>query len=235
MRDLKVSFGGEHPARIVRTAALSWPAFVAVLQEVKEADDKAAVGWYAASAFSPSYRHGENFVARHALTFDYDHVDEAGLAAIRKAYANVGHFAYTTFSHTAEKPRWRYVFPLSRPAACDEFQAVSRMVASWAGIDLAARESHVPAQFMYLPARRPGAPYKSHGSPGPWVDVDGVLASYKDWTDRSTWPHREGDAVHADGESVDPTTKQGIVGDFCRAYTIEEAIEAFDLPYEKVR
>ena len=128
------------------------------------------------------------------------------------------------------------MFPLSRPVSSDEFQAVSRAVADYAGIELTAGESHKPAQMMFLPVVKAADQFESFHNKGDRVDVDAVLASYKDWTDRSSWPRRrEGDTVAEGDESVDPTKKPGIVGDFCRAYTCEEAIVAFELPYEKVR
>jgi hypothetical protein len=151
---------------------------------------------------------------------------------IREEFVSVQHLAYTTWSHTEAKPRWRYVFPLSRPVTYDEFQAVSRQVASWAGIELAARESHVPAQMMYLPTTRPGQTLQSIDTPAERLDVDVVLAKYDNWTDKTQWPRRrEADGVSEQGVAVDPTTKAGIVGAFCRAYSIPDAIAKFRLPY----
>jgi hypothetical protein len=223
-------------ARIVATKQQSWREYARVLADAAEGQAKDVRGWSVPAKFSPSYRHGENFVARYALTFDYDHVTDADLETIRKAYEPLEHLAYTTFSHTPERPRWRFVFPLSRPASYDEFQAVSRRIAARAGIELTAGESHKPAQMMFLPVVRAKELFQKRYNRGAWVDVDAVLAEYDNWTDRTQWPRRrEGDGVYEDGESIDPTTKPGVIGDFCRAYTISEAIAAFDLPYTHVR
>lgn len=62
------------------------------------------------------------------------------------------------------------------------------------------------------------------------VDADAVLARYKDWHDTSEYPvsSRQKKIVsHALKKQVDPLTKDGIVGAFCRAYPIQEAISAF--------
>jgi putative DNA primase/helicase len=89
---------------------------------------------------------------------------------------------------------------------------------------------------MFLPVVRAKELFQKRYNRGAWVDVDAVLAEFEDWTDRTQWPRRrEGDGVHEDGETVDPTTKPGVIGDFCRAYPISEAIAAFDLPYVHVR
>ena len=64
-----------------------------------------------------------------------------------------------------------------------------------------------------------------------------MLATYRNPQDVSEWPmsSREGDVLsHEIRKAGDPTEKPGLIGAFCRAYTIEEAIEKF-LPdvYEK--
>lgn len=229
---LIVSLGREHPARIVKTAELEWPKYVDLLLKVQESNDKASRGWSCPAQFSPAYRDSENFRFRYALTFDYDRVTAADLERIQLAYAGVEHLAYTTWSHTEEAPRWRYVFPLSRPVTYDEFQAISRRVAARAGIGLAARESHVPAQMMYLPTVRPGTRLLVAKNPGPWIDPDAVLAEYDDWTDKTQWPRRDDTDRFSGAEmAVDPTTKPGIVGAFCRTYSVPEAIAKFRLPY----
>lgn len=236
-QSLVVSFGGAHPAIVTAVRELTWPAYVAgLIRDVPETDDKASRGWSCPVRFSPPYRDSENFVERYALTFDYDHITPADLEEIRAAYAGFAHLEYTTWSHTEEAPRWRFVFPLSRPVTYDEFQAISRKVADYAGIELAARESHTPAQMMFLPTVRPGATIERLLVKGPWVDPDVVLAEYVNWTDRTSWPHRkQGDGVAAAGLAEDPTEKPGLIGAFCRVYSIEQVIEKFGLPYEKVR
>jgi hypothetical protein len=236
-RLLTISFGGAHPAKIVRVEHLAWPDIAQIfLQPAPEAEDKAAAGWYAFAEFDPAYRDSDNLVARHALTFDYDHVTHADVKHIRKMYADLEYVMYTTASHTAEKPRLRMLLPLSRPAGYDEFQAVSRKIAERAGIELCAREAQVPAQMMYMPTVKPGGIFRSTRNAGAWVDVDVTLAMYGDWTDRKSWPKRkDGDGTHAKTEvQIAPGDKPGLIGAFNRAFTISAAIEKFGLPFERV-
>lgn len=236
MTNLIVSFGEGHPSRITSQKKLAWEEYVKILwpNEVPVTDDKASRGWSCPVHFKPAYRDSEHFQKRYALTFDYDHVTPGDLKSIEQSYRHVTYFAYPTWSHTAEKPRYRYVFPLLRGVTYDEFQAVSRKVCAFAGIELAARESHTPAQMMFLPTLKPGQvyPLPMLNEAGTVIDPDEVLATYENWADPRTWPRRlEGDGTHAAGESVDPTTKPGIIGAFCRAYDIPAAIVAFELPY----
>lgn len=238
MRNLCVSFGGNNMASITDVKWWDWPTFAKWLtEEPRELTDKALGGWYCPVEFEPVYRDSQNLVARHAITYDFDHVTIDTWGDVINAWCDTAFAMYTTFSHRPDRPRFRVVMPLSRPAGSDEFQAVARKVATDVGVELIARESFVPAQMMFCPARSFGGQFISHINEGEWLDVDAVLAEYEDWTDHTKWPHRrDGDAVHAvAAEKVDPREKPGIIGEFNRAFTITQAIEQFQLPYRRVR
>lgn len=238
MRDMTVSFGTVNLATITAVKQLSWQAFAKWLtKEPPEHADKAARGWYIPATFDPVYRDSQNFVHRDAITFDFDHVtiEDGGLPF--SCWSDVAFAFYTTFSHRPEAPRFRVVMPLSRPAGYDEFQAVARKVAVDVGIELVARESFVPAQMMFAPARCLGGVWTSRINEGAWLDVDAVLAEYPDWTDRGSWPRRaDADSGHlGSGDRVHPGDKPGLIGEFNRCFSISAAIERFELPYRRVR
>ncbi len=238
MRELCVSFGSVSPATVTAVRWLDWAAFSEWLTaEPPEVTSKDARGWYCPVEFEPAYRDSQNFVARHALTFDFDKVTIDTWGDVINAWSETAFAMYTTFSHRSDQPRFRVVMPLSRPAGYDEFQAVARKVAADVGIELFARESFTPAQMMYSPARPLGGLWTAHINKGGWLDVDSILAEYTDWTDRGAWPNRgAGDTVHVPhGEICDPRTKPGIIGEFNRAFTISQAIERFELPYARIR
>lgn len=234
-RLLTVSFGGAHPARVDRALQLTWPQFAKwLVRSPAAADDKAAAGWYCPTEFAPEYRDSDNFVARHAITFDFDHVETDTWDHVLQTWHSTAFAIYTTYSHTEEKPRFRVVMPLSRPAGYDEFQAVARKVAEQVGIELIARESFVPAQMMYAPLRKSeDSPHRAMILPGEFLDVDAVLASYEDWTDVSSWPKRqEADGVHLASETqTPPTEKPGLIGLWCRTFDVPTAIVRFELPF----
>ena len=232
---LAASLGKADKAIITRTWRGDFAAFVKqILKDVPVTTDKAAAGWVCGAEFSPEYRHGENFKARHFLSYDFDHIDAGAVGKILGFLKGTAFCAHTTWSHSAQSPRLRVWVPLSRGAGYDEFQAVSRKYIAGLDIELAARESHVPAQFMFRPCAQKGVPFEHwEDTESPYLDVDKVLGEYRDWKDRSEWPHRaEGDSCHESGSAESPLEKAGIVGEFCRAFTISAAIERFGLPYK---
>lgn len=137
---------------------------------------------------------------------------------------------YSTHKHTTEKPRYRLVVPLSRSVDCDEYQAIGRRVAATLGIDKFDDTSYQPQRMMYWPSCSQDAPFVFRHTDGAFLDPDTVLATYHDWRDVSGWPmsSRVAEIVRKSAaRQKDPLEKGGIVGAFCRAYSIQEAIAEF--------
>lgn len=138
---------------------------------------------------------------------------------------------YSTHSHTAEKPRYRLVLPLRRPVNPDEYEAVGRRLAADIGIELFDPTTFEPSRLMYWPSVSQDAPYVyRHLQAAAWLDPDEYLARYDDWRDASTWPRSDKapEIVKREMKKVgDPRQKDGLIGAFCRAHPIREAIAAF--------
>jgi hypothetical protein len=236
MRKLVVSFGKrKNFASITRTAELTWPKLVKLLtREPPVTEDKSDPGWFCPAHFEPAYRDSKNLIARHCLTFDYDEIETTDIEKIESALFDFSYVMFTTASHVPEKPRLRVVLPLSHPCDTQEFACVTRTIGALFDLNKLARESDTPAQMMFLPSRKPDGEFWSRVNEADWIDVDEVLSEYENWKDTSKWPVRsEHDRIAGNVEDIpDPDTKPGIVGDFCRAYRIGEAIEKFSLPYE---
>ena len=137
---------------------------------------------------------------------------------------------YSTHKHTPDHPRLRMIIPLARDITEEEYPAVARMVAKEIGIDLFDDTTYEACRLMYWPSTSANGEFFYKTKDGPLLDPDAYLAKYADWHDASTWPvsSRQSEAVRRSvSQQADPLEKPGIVGAFCRAYTIEEAIEAF--------
>lgn len=138
---------------------------------------------------------------------------------------------YSTHKHTPESPRYRIVFPLSRNVKPGEYEAVARVVASWLGIDHFDDTTYQPSRLMYYPSTPTDGEYLFECVDAQAIDPDEVLAELADWQDVTAWPVSsrvtEVKRSARDSKVEDPTTKGGIVGAFCRAFTLEEAIAEF--------
>ena len=148
-----------------------------------------------------------------------------------------GHAAavYSTHKHTPEKPRLRLVVPLARNVDPEEYQALGRRIAATLGIDQFDDTSYQPQRMMYWPSVSQDGEYIFDYTDGSFLDPDAVLATYHNWRDVSSWPmsSRVAEVVKKSAaKQKDPLTKGGLVGAFCRAYTIQEAIEAFVPVYQ---
>ena len=148
---------------------------------------------------------------------------------------------YSTHSHTPDKPRLRFVIPLARTITPEEYPAVARKLAQRIGIEAMDPSTYEAARLMYWPSCPSDAtPFFEHIE-GDWVDPDQVLGEYglgEAWKDTTLWPIAKGEQevrVKEAKRQGEPTEKPGMVGLFCRAYGIEEAINEF-LPdrYESV-
>ena len=134
---------------------------------------------------------------------------------------------YSTHKHTPAKPRLRLVVPLARNVTPDEYQAIGRRVAEVLGIDKFDDTSYQPQRVMYWPSCSQDGEYVFEFLDAELLDPDVILATYHNWADVSSWPmsSRVADVVRKTAaKQKDPLEKGGIVGAFCRAYTITEAI-----------
>ena len=187
------------------------------------------VGGFVGGHLRQGRRKNGMVLCRSMLTLDMDY----GKPDIWDEIAMLHDFkccVYSTHKHTPEAPRLRIIIPLSREVTEEEYPAVARMVAKEIGIDLFDDTTYEACRLMYWPSTSVNGDFFFDSKDGPELDPDAYLSLYDDWTDASTWPvsSRQSEAVRRSiSQQADPLTKPGVVGAFCRAYTIEEAIDTF--------
>ena len=168
-------------------------------------------------------------LCRSMLTLDMDY-GEPGIWDEIDLLHDFRCCVYSTHKHTPEHPRLRMIIPLARDITEEEYPAVARMVAKEVGIDLFDDTTYEACRLMYWPSTSANGEFFYKTKDGPLRNPDAYLAKFADWRDASTWPvsSRQSEAVRRSiTQQADPLEKPGIVGAFCRAYTIEEAIENF--------
>src|SRR5690554_4811641 len=190
------------------------------------------VGGFVGGTLKEGRRKAENVANRTLLTLDMDEV-QVPASEIWDSITMIDDYAlvmYSTHSHTPDKPRLRLVIPLARPVLGDEYQAIARMVTSDIGIDYFDDTTYQPHRLMYWPSTPADGEYIYQFQDGPWLDPDAVLGRYPDWQDVSYWPESSRQSIRINSlikKQEDPLTKKGIIGAFCRAYTIQEAIAKY--------
>ena len=187
------------------------------------------VGGFVGGQLREGRRKNGMVLCRSMLTLDMDY-GEPGIWDEIDLLHDFRCCVYSTHKHTPEHPRLRMIIPLARDITENEYPAVARMVAEEIGIDLFDDTTYEACRLMYWPSTSANGEFFYQTKEGSLLDPDAYLAKYADWHDASTWPvsSRQSEAVRRSiTQQADPLGKPGIVGAFCRAYSIEEAIETF--------
>ena len=187
------------------------------------------VGGYVAGRLKGGRRKKDSVEYRTMIVEDMDHAVPGVIEQIEMLY-NYRCLIYSTHKHTPENPRYRLAIPLSRPVSPDEYVAIARKVAEDIGIEMFDDTTYEPSRLMYWPSTSADGEFIFRDIEGEPLNPDDVLSRYKDWRDSSEWPvsSRQQNIVQREmRKQVDPLTKDGVIGAFCRTYTIEDAIAAF--------
>lgn len=196
----------------------------------KPAQDNAKdVGGFVGGALKQGKRKNGFVDGRSMLTLDLDHAVPEVWDAVTMLF-DFKCLMYSTHKHTPEAPRVRLIIPLSREVSAEEYAPVSRMVAKDIGMEMVDDTCHEAARLMYWPSTSSDGVFLFESQDGPMLNPDDILTRYKDWHDTSEWPmsSRQSEIVKRTiAKQADPLEKEGMVGAFCRAYSIEKAIDTF--------
>lgn len=192
-------------------------------------DDIKDVGGFVGGTLKGERRVAENVENRQLVTLDadfapYDFWEEL---TVFFPYACC---IYSTHKHSRENPRYRWVIPLDREVSPDEYQAISRKIAEMIDINYFDDTTYQAHRLMYYPSTSKDAEYVFQYQDAKWLSVDTILDEYDDWEDQTSWPISDRATkrtAHILKHQEDPLQKSGIIGAFCRAYTIQEAIDTF--------
>jgi putative DNA primase/helicase len=245
VQQLDISFGKHKADTNWKVEYLSWEEFVSRLRKVRRTaetmaeydkmdnlsrgrvkDGPAFVG----GLIRGGRRKKENVDTRSLITLDADYADEGFLLDVDLILGGKIYVMYSTHSHRPNKPKYRLIVPTDRAMAPDEYAAISRMLAEQIGMRYFDKTTFDVQRLMYLPSCSKDAEPLLIEETGDLLSTSRVLAEYVDWQDVSSWPR------HSDAPSTpqltgkkaqNPREKQGTIGLFCRAYTIEEGIDTF--------
>lgn len=241
---MKIAFGNKRTDKLWKNSDITWTDFCERLKtpiittesvseyqklpKSKQADTK-DVGGFVAGHLRGGRRKKGHVLSRSMITLDMDF----GTLDIWEELTLLFPYRcllYSTHSHRKDNPRYRLIIPLSRDVGTEEYGAISRMLAKEIGIDLFDVTTYDVERLMYWPSVSKDGDYIFEMQDGPLFNPEDALSKYDDWTDITTWPvsSKESQIIKKSATvQKDPLTKEGVVGAFCRTYTITETIEKF--------
>ena len=241
---MKIAYGNSRMDKKWKNTDISWEAFcsrVKTTQRTTETveeyrkmrkggqDSIKDVGGFVGGHLKDGRRKKGNVLSRSMLTLDMDY----GTSTIWEEISTFFPYQcciYSTHKHTPENPRLRLIIPLFRDVGEEEYAAVSRMVAKEIGIDLFDDTTYEPERLMYWPSTSRNGIFVYEEKDGSILDPDEFLNKYDDWRDTSTWPvsSRQSEVLDRSlKEQADPLSKEGVIGTFCRTYSVSRAIDTF--------
>ena len=241
---MKIAYGNSRMDKKWKNTDISWEDFCSRVKNTQRTtetveeyrkmrkggqDSIKDVGGFVGGHLKDGRRKKGNALSRSILTLDMDY----GTSTIWEEISTFFPYQcciYSTHKHTPENPRLRLIIPLFRDVGEEEYAAVSRMVAKEIGIDLFDDTTYEPERLMYWPSTSRNGIFVYEEKDGSLLDPDVFLNKYDDWRDTSTWPvsSRQSEVLDRSlKEQADPLSKEGVIGTFCRTYSVSTAIDTF--------
>lgn len=241
-----IATGRNRSARSWKSQKMTWSALTKKLAEPTVTNETAAeyvkmpkdekgrrkdVGGFVGGYIPKNGRRVRGAVKeRYLITLDADSPSEDFISNLDLELGDMEYVLYSTHSHTPDNPRYRVIIPTDRVMSPDEYQAVSRRIADDIGIESFDSSTHQAERLMYWPSCPKDVEYVYQHNEGKLISVDTYLSTYRDWRDTSLWPTSSKESqirLDAAKKQGNPLEKKGLLGAFCRSYSITEAIHKF--------
>lgn len=201
-------------------------------ENVKEQHTKDGRNYIAGRLLDYSKPRGKgNVIDRCAVVLDCDDADQAGIKALCEGVRQLGCLSvvHSTYSSTPDKPRVRVVIPLKDVVVPGDYTALCKALMSHLSMVAWDESCAQTERAMYMPAKPEGGEYWAVETHGPLMDGQEWLKAHKPKGRKARTS--KGNIAKKDRKRK-PENDTGIQGAFNRVYTIADAIEEFDLPYE---
>ena len=244
MREFKIAVAGSRKAGWWKNTTITWQDMCARLSKTvytsetsdeywaMNKDDRDAAkdkGGFVGGRLKNRRRRIANVECRSLITLDVDHAEMDFLERFLRGFKFAA-IVYSTHSYRPDSPRYRGVIALLEDISPDRYSAVSRYIAAEYGIEQFDPVSFVTNQLMHWPSTSADAEFVCKILEGPFFNADEFLAEHPGWQDYSNLPYSEREKkkkAHDGKKQEDPLQKEGIVGTFCRTYSIQDAISKF--------
>ena len=194
----------------------------------KKQDDIKDVGGFVFGHLKEGRRLKGKVSCRSALTLDMDECSPEVFNKL-KEIDDVTYCYYSTHKHTSSKPRLRLIIPLVKEVTEEEYEPLARYIASKVGMDYFDDTTYQAHRLMYWPSVSSNGEYLFQRHDADVLDPKKIEYDF-DLSDISTWPHSSREDVRITKKvekAEDPLSKKGIVGAFCRTFSIEDVIDKY--------
>jgi predicted P-loop ATPase len=228
---LIIAEGASANAKKWYNTVVSWPDFVNKFKEPKRTDETMAeylaldrdgktkakdVGGFIGGLVKDERRTKDSIVHRQLIALDLDDAESPGLMWEMFCFKhNCAALAHSTHSSTEDKPRMRILVPVSEPLTPAQYGQVARKLGEDVGLHMVDDSTFEANRLMFWPSICKDGKYEFHANDGPWLDVKPLLAEVKQ------------DELMEYTAKNDPGALPGTPGNFCRKYTVSEAITEF--------
>ena len=201
-------------------------------ENVQERDTKDGLNYIAGQLLDYSKPRGkDNVIDRCAVVLDCDDATPDSVKALCEGVRGLGvrSVVHSTYSSTPDKPKIRVVIPLKDVVAPGDYVALCNAIMTKLNMVTWDESCAQAERIMYAPAKPKNGEYWAKETEGPLMDA-------KQWLQKTTRKTRtsKGNVAKRDKRRK-PKKDPGIQGAFNRVYTIADAIEEFNLPYETCR
>lgn len=246
-RKIKISTAGSRRSTFWPASDMTWAQFVDRLKTpVRSTEtmqqylasaksvqaDLKDVGGFVGGTFKNDRRKAVNVIGRDLVTLDLDNIPAGETDNILKRVAGLScaSVVYSTRKHAGYAPRLRVVIPLDETASPDQYEPAARKIAALIGMEFCDPTTFDICRLMYWPSCCSDGEYVYEVNDNPFCSLAGVLAMYADYREVSQWPQVPGADTLLKKRLLrqeDPHKKDGLVGAFCRTYSITQAMETF--------
>lgn len=194
------------------------------------------VGGYMAGELSGARRLKSAVLSRSMITLDVDYADSLFPVEFDTRFPGVAAVIYNTRSDREKSRRFRVVIPFAEEVQdAAQYEAAARKMAELLGIDLFDPTTFQAERMMYWQSLSSDQPKVFEVFEGEPISAEYLLSLYgnnEEWRDIRNWAfksdqEKETHAIVSRAMAQNPREKAGLVGAFCRAYSVPAAIEKY--------
>lgn len=194
------------------------------------------VGGYMAGELSGARRLKSAVLSRSMITLDVDYADSLFPVEFGTRFPGVAAVIYNTRSDREKSRRFRVVIPFAEEVQdAAQYEAAARKMAELLGIDLFDPTTFQAERMMYWQSLSSDQPKVFEVFEGEPISAEYLLSLYgnnEEWRDIRNWAfksdqEKETRAIVSKAMAQNPREKAGLVGAFCRAYSVPAAIEKY--------